>query len=51
MMYVKCNKKRQVTYSAPLNQLPLLPSDPGGFVRSWSYKTCPTAKIQLYSRF
>ncbi len=44
MMYVKCNKKRQVTYSAPLNRLPLLPSDPGGFARSWSYKTCPTQR-------
>ena len=40
------NKKRQVTYIAPLNHLPLLPSGPGGFSRSWSYKTCPAAKIE-----
>src|SRR5579863_444579 len=36
----KNRKKWQVTYIAPLNHLPLLPSGPGGFSRSWPYKTC-----------
>src|SRR4029077_10320837 len=36
----KIEKKWQVTYIAPLNHLPLLPSGPGGFSRSWPYKTC-----------
>lgn len=40
-------KKGQVTHIAPLNHIPLLPSRPGGFCRSWSYKTCPTAKVQI----
>lgn len=33
---------------APLNHLPLLPSGPGGFDRSWSYKTYP---LQIYNFF
>src|SRR5450432_735591 len=37
---IKFKKKWQVTYIAPLNHLPLLPSGPGGFSRSWPYKTC-----------
>src|SRR5450755_3204054 len=36
----RIQKKWQVTYIAPLNHLPLLPSGPGGFSRSWPYKTC-----------
>lgn len=40
-------KKGQVTHIAPLNHIPLLPSRPGGFCRSWSYKTCPIAKVQI----
>ncbi len=27
------NKKRQATYIAPLNRLPLLPSGPGGILQ------------------
>ena len=32
------------------NHLPLLSSDPGGFSRSWSYKTYPSAKVTLFSK-
>ena len=33
---------------APLNHLPLLPSGPGGFDRSWSYKTYPLQKYNFF---
>lgn len=33
---------------APLNHLPLLPSGPGGFDRSWSYKTYPLQKYIFF---
>lgn len=33
---------------APLNHLPLLPSGPGGFDRSWSYKTYPVQKYNFF---
>ena len=35
---VKKNGKLLISHR--YNRLPLLPSDPGGFSRSWSYKTC-----------
>ena len=33
---------------APLNHIPLLPSGPGGFCRSWSYKTYPLQKYNFF---
>ena len=33
---------------APLNRIPLLPSGPGGFCRSWSYKTYPLQKYTFF---
>ena len=41
-------KEGQATYIAPLDFLPLLRSRPGGFGRSWSYKTYPTAKVMRF---
>ncbi|HCP57798.1 MAG TPA: hypothetical protein DIT81_01480, partial [Alistipes obesi] len=32
------------------NRIPLLNSLPGGFYRSWSYKTYPSAKVTLFSK-
>ena len=37
-------------YIAPLNQLPLLPSSPGGFEGSWSCRTYPSAKVELFEK-
>ncbi len=28
------------------DHIPLLPSDPGGFCRSWSHRTYPATKVQ-----
>ncbi len=36
---------------APLNRIPLLPSGPGGFCRSWSYKTYPLQKYNFFLYF
>lgn len=38
-------KKGKLLISHRYNRLPLLPSDPGGFGRSQSYKTYPSAKV------
>jgi hypothetical protein len=37
-----------VIYIAPLNHLPLLPSGPGRFSRSWSCKTCRCKDREIY---
>lgn len=44
---------RWVSYlmSHRYDHLPLLPSDPGGFSRSWSHRTYPTAKVLFLSDF
>lgn len=34
---------------APLNRLPLLPSGPGGFSRSWSYRFAAANVVENYS--
>jgi len=44
----------KLTISRRYNLLPLLRSNPGGFTRSWPYRTCPyaflkaSAKVQLF---
>ena len=42
-------KKGKLIISHRYNQTPLLYSYPGGFNGSWSYKTYPIAKVQLFS--
>ena len=42
------NTKKGKLDIAPLNHLPLLPSGPGGFDRSWSYKTYPLQKYNFF---
>ncbi len=44
-------KEGKLTASHRYDHLPLLPSDPGGFSRSWSYWTCPSAKVVLLQSF
>lgn len=43
-------KKGKLIISHRYNQTPLLYSYPGGFNGSWSYKTYPNAKVQLFSQ-
>ena len=42
-------KKGKLLISHRYNRIPLLNSLPGGFYRSWSYKTYPNAKVTLFS--
>ncbi len=41
-------KRGKLLISHRYNRIPLLNSLPGGFCRSWSYKTYPTAKVLLF---
>ena len=45
---LKRKKKGKLLTSHRYNHRPLLSSDPGGLSRSWPYKTCPTANVQLF---
>ncbi|OUO98109.1 hypothetical protein B5F38_06750 [Barnesiella sp. An22] len=45
--------KRQVgklSTSRRYNRLPLLRSSPGGFTRSWPYRTYPGTKVDIFSQ-
>ena len=39
--FLKSTKKGKLLTSHRYDQLPLLRSHPGGFIRSWLCKTCP----------
>jgi hypothetical protein len=39
----------KLTTSRRYNRLPLLRSSPGGFIRSWPYRTYPDAKVDIFS--
>ena len=41
-------KKGKLLISHRYNRIPLLASAPGGFCRSWSYKTYPSAKVEKF---
>ena len=45
----QARKKGKLLISHRYNRIPLLNSLPGGFYRSWSYKTYPSAKVTFFS--
>ena len=46
---LRVRRKGKLNTSHRYNRLPLLPSGPGGFSRSWSCMTYPTANVVIFS--